>query len=72
MVVYLNIKQTQTLENMKSYSVELRVHTEDGEDYSEDHFDFETKAEAFKFAGENERHLHSIIEYKDDVMVRYL
>ncbi len=57
---------------MISYSVELRVHTEDGSDYSENHFDFETKAEAFKFADENQGDLHSIIEYKDDEMVRYL
>ena len=57
---------------MLSYSVELRVHTEDGEDYSENHYDFDTKREAIEFADKNQGDLHSVIEYKNDEFERYI
>jgi hypothetical protein len=46
------------------YSVELREHTESGDDYIENHYDFETKAEAVAFAKENIGELFSILDYE--------
>jgi len=46
------------------YSVELRSHDEDG-NYTEEHFEFETRSEAFKFASENYWVVHSILDYED-------
>jgi hypothetical protein len=47
------------------YSVELRTHSEDGDDYSEDHYEFETRAEAITFASENRGQVHSVLDYED-------
>ena len=46
------------------YSVELRPHDEEG-DYYEAHYDFETKAEAMKFASDNYEILYSVLDYED-------
>jgi hypothetical protein len=46
------------------YSVELRPHDDEGA-YIEEHFDFETKAEAMKFAADNYEHLYSVLDYED-------
>ena len=45
------------------YSVELREHTESGDDYTEEHYDFETKEDAVKFARKYIADLHSILDY---------
>ena len=45
------------------YSVELRRYSEDGEDYSEDHYEFETRAEAITFASKNRSKIHSVLDY---------
>ena len=47
------------------YSVELRRYTEDGDDYIEDHYDFETKEECIKFAIRNANQVHSVLDYED-------
>jgi hypothetical protein len=47
------------------YSVELRRYTEDGDDYIEDHYDFETKEECIKFATRNANQVHSVLDYED-------
>ena len=49
--------------NNPRFSVELRRDIEWGEDYTEDHYEFATEAEAVAFAKENRKHLHSILEY---------
>jgi len=46
------------------YSVELRSHDDEG-DYTEDHYDFETRAEAIRFARDNYQDLHSVLDYQD-------
>lgn len=46
------------------YSVELRPHDDEGA-YIEEHFDFETKAEAMKFAADNYENLYSVLDYED-------
>ncbi len=46
------------------YSVELRSHDDEG-DYTEDHYDFETRAEAMRFARDNYEHLYSVLDYED-------
>jgi hypothetical protein len=45
------------------YSVELREHTESGDDYTEEHYDFDTKSEAVAFARKYIGELHSILDY---------
>ena len=47
------------------YSVELRKYSEDGDDYSEDHYEFETRSEAITFASENRGQVHSVLDYED-------
>lgn len=51
------------------YTVELRNHYENGygeDDYTEDHYDFDTKSEAMKFAQKNYGSLHSVGVYTPD------
>jgi len=48
-----------------NYSVELRKFTEDGDDYIEEHYEFETRARAMEFGRINRRYLYSILEYTD-------
>jgi hypothetical protein len=45
------------------YSVELRRYSEDGDDYSEAHYEFETRAEAITFASKNFKTYHSVLDY---------
>ena len=45
------------------YSVELRTHSEDGDDYSEDHYDFDTREDAIQFASKYRGKVHSVLEY---------
>lgn len=47
------------------YMVELRSYSEDGDDYSEDHYDFETREECIKFAKQNRSQVHSVHDYQD-------
>ena len=47
------------------YSVELRQYSEDGDDYSEDHYEFETRSEAITFASENRSQVYSVLDYED-------
>lgn len=53
-----------TFINMR-YSVELRQYSEDGDDYSEDYYAFETRREAIEFASENKSKVHSVLDYED-------
>lgn len=46
------------------YSVELRNYTESGDDYIEEHYDFDTKSEAIAFAKKHIRQLFSILDYQ--------
>ncbi len=46
------------------YSVELREHTESGDDYTEEHYDFDTKSEAVAFARKHIGQLFSILDYQ--------
>ena len=46
------------------YSVELRFEAYD-DDYTEAHYDFETKDQAMKFAADNYEHLYSVLDYED-------
>ena len=48
-----------------TYSVELRKYTEDGDDYIEEHYEFESHARAMEFARLNKKNLYSILEYTD-------
>ena len=45
------------------YLVELRQYSEDGDDYSEDHYGFETRAEAITFASKNRSKIYSVLDY---------
>ena len=45
------------------YSVELRQYSEDGDDYSEEHYDFETIEETIVFASKNGNQVHSVLDY---------
>lgn len=47
------------------YSVELREYFENGEDYVEDYYEFETRSEAIKFASKNRSQVHSVLDYED-------
>jgi hypothetical protein len=47
------------------YMVELRSYSEDGDDYSEDHYAFETREECIKFASKNRSEVHSVHDYQD-------
>ena len=47
------------------YSVELRKFTEDGDDYIEEHYEFETRDRAMEFARLNRRYLYSVLYYQD-------
>ena len=47
------------------YSVELRQYSEDGDDYSEDYYEFETRSEAITFASKNRSQVHSVLDYED-------
>ena len=47
-----------------NYSVELRKFTEDGDDYIEEHYEFESRARAMEFARLNKRYLHSVLDYQ--------
>ena len=40
-----------------NYSVELRKFTEDGDDYIEEHYEFETRSRAMEFGKINRRYL---------------
>ena len=46
------------------YSVELRFEAYD-DDYNEEHYDFETKDQAMRFARDNYEHLYSVLDYED-------
>lgn len=46
------------------YSVELRPHDDEGA-YIEEHFEFETRSEAMRFARDNYRNLYSVLDYED-------
>lgn len=46
------------------YSVELRHHDEYG-DYTENHYDFETRQEAMEFAYKYAGDVHSVLDYED-------
>jgi len=46
------------------YSVELRQHDEYG-DYTENHYEFETRQEAMEFARKNAGDVHSVLDYED-------
>ena len=48
-----------------NYLVELRKYTEDGEDYIEEHYEFETKDRAMEFARLNRRYLYVVLDYQD-------
>ena len=45
------------------WNVELRVHTEDGDDYSEEDFQFDSREEAMKFANDNAGDVHDVLFY---------
>ena len=47
------------------YSVELRTHSEDGDDYSEDHYDFDTREDAIQFASKYRGEVYSVLDYED-------
>jgi hypothetical protein len=47
-----------------NYIVELREYTDSG-DYIENDYEFETKAEAMKFAYDNKGDVYDILEYQD-------
>ena len=47
------------------YSVELRQYSEDGDDYIEDYYEFETRAEAITFVSKNRGQVHSVLDYED-------
>tara|TARA_R110000765_G_scaffold348437_1_gene438546 strand:- start:90 stop:269 length:180 start_codon:yes stop_codon:yes gene_type:complete len=47
------------------YSVELREYFENGEDYVEKHYDFETIEETIVFASKNGNQVHSVLDYED-------
>ena len=47
-----------------NYIVELREYTDYG-DYIENDYEFETKAEAMKFAYDNKGDVYDILEYQD-------
>ena len=47
------------------YAIELREYSEDGEDYSENHYEFETIEECKKFFRENSSKVHSVLDYED-------
>jgi|TARA_R110000850_G_scaffold13072_2_gene42874 hypothetical protein len=45
------------------YSVELRRYSDDGDDYSEDYYEFEERDEAIRFAKKNRNEVHSVLDY---------
>jgi hypothetical protein len=45
-----------------TYTVEIRVHDDEG-DYTEEHFDFSTRKEAFEFANKKPGNVHDIFFY---------
>ena len=49
--------------NNPRFSVELREFTESGDDYTENHYEFHTEAEAVAFARDNRKYLYNILEY---------
>lgn len=52
---------------MPSYSVETRIHSDDG-DYSEEHYDFDEIEEVKNFIKndlEDDERVHSVLEYAD-------
>lgn len=53
---------------MGKYSVEVREPLRGGDDYSENHFEFDTPEEVKKFLKEDmheDEHLHSVLLYED-------
>tara|TARA_R110002050_G_C8775651_1_gene500808 strand:- start:395 stop:577 length:183 start_codon:yes stop_codon:yes gene_type:complete len=50
---------------MKRYSIELRVYSEDGDDYSEDYYDFDTREECRAFWKANRSQVHNVLDYQD-------
>ena len=46
------------------YSIELRSYSEDGEDYSEDYYEFETREECRAFYKANRSQVHSVLDYQ--------
>ena len=58
---------------MKRYSIELRFYSEDGEDYSEDHYDFDTVDQCRAFCKQNRSQVHSVLDYEaKDCDPRYI
>ena len=49
---------------MKRYSIELRVYSEDGDDYSEDYYDFDTREECRAFWKQNRSQVHNVLDYE--------
>lgn len=52
---------------MASYSVETRIHSDDG-DYNENHFDFDTPEEVKDFIKndlDEDETVHSVLKYED-------
>jgi len=58
-------KEIKPYVSPETFSVELREPSEDGDDYSENHYDFETKAEAMKFANKHAGQVHSVLHYEE-------
>jgi len=61
------------MENKISYSVEVREATRGGDDYVENHFDFDTTDEVQKFVDNDvheDEHIHAICKYVNDVYVK--
>lgn len=53
---------------MPKYSVEVREATSGGNDYTENHIDFDTKEEVREFIKHDmyeDEHVHSVLEYAD-------
>jgi hypothetical protein len=53
---------------MATYSVEVREATRGGDDYTENHYDFETPEEVTKYINNEmykNEHVHSVLKYAD-------
>ena len=47
----------------KRYSIELRTYSDDGDDYSEDYYDFDTREDCRAFYKANRSQVHNVLDY---------
>jgi DNA integrity scanning protein DisA with diadenylate cyclase activity len=61
------------MEDKISYSIEVREPLRGGDDYSENHHDFDTTDEVQKFIDNDlheDEHIHSILKYRNNEMIK--